>query len=255
MDMMIIITCEDSFDGILTGIYEAWTYKIKGRTVKVETRQERNLELFCEYINVPLDFEKAKKVARTIRSKISEEAYQMIYRAAMSDDPEKADIIYHFMIDGFQVGAQIVNHLTNESVVRVFEMDRNVGMETHHYLGFVRFSQVSQGVLFSKIAPRNNILTMIAPHFTDRLGGENWVIYDEKRALAAFHESGKGWILLKDHEFDLSFLQEPSAVEQQYRELWSLFFQTIAIESRKNPRLQRGNIPLRYRSNMVEFND
>jgi hypothetical protein len=41
--------------------------------------------------------------------------------------------------------------------------------------------------------------------------------------------------------------------EQYYQKLWQQYFDTIAIESRCNPRLQARFVPYRYRHDLVEF--
>ena len=79
-----------------------------------------NMELFSEYIPVEPDEEKAEKVARSIRNKISEEAYEMVGYAAVSDSPWKADRILRFLMLGFRVGASVVNRLGDDAVRDVF---------------------------------------------------------------------------------------------------------------------------------------
>ena len=44
-----------------------------------------------------------------------------------------------------------------------------------------------------------------------------------------------------------------SEKELEYERLWEGFCQTIAIESRKNPKCQMQHLPLRFRPDMVEF--
>jgi len=53
----------------------------------------------------------------------------------------------------------------------------------------------------------------------------------------------------------LEHLELPPATEEEerYRALWKQFFDTIAIEGRISPKLQKGNLPLRYRKYMIEF--
>jgi len=41
--------------------------------------------------------------------------------------------------------------------------------------------------------------------------------------------------------------------EAAVRDLWKLFFKTAAIKERTNPKLQRQNVPLKYRKNLTEF--
>ena len=77
---MYIFQCEDSLDGIFTAIYDAWDSGYGLMNVRIEVLNGRddcyNMELFSEYIPVETNEEKAEKVARSIRYKISEEAYE-----------------------------------------------------------------------------------------------------------------------------------------------------------------------------------
>lgn len=252
-----IYMCEDSIDGIFTAIYDAWSSRYGHENIRIQVKtadkDSFNMELFSEYIEVPVDEEKPVKVARSIREKISEEAFEMIYYAALSDEAGKGDIIYRFLILGFSLGPKVVDYLSHDAVINIFNLRRNVGNETHHFLGFVRFMESKNNVLLAKINPRNDILRLIAPHFSDRLNSENFVIYDEKRKTAVVHRSGFPWIYVLADDFNLDRFEELSDHEEEFQLLWKAFFNSIAIEERKNFNLQRNNLPLRFRSNMLEF--
>lgn len=252
-----IYLCDDSIDGIFTAIYLAWSSRYGHSNIKIEIKSEgskySNIELFAEYIGTDTDYTLASKVSKAIREKISEEAYEMVCRVALSDATGKADLIYRFLILGFSVGKSITEHLSNSVVNQVFRINKNVGNEAHHILGFLRFSEQENGLLTSVIHPKNNILTLITPHFADRLPQERFIIYDENHKLATFHVPGKPWILAQVPEIDQARLKEVTVQEDEYRDLWKVFFQHIAIKERTNYNLQRNNLPLRYRQYMTEF--
>lgn len=252
-----IYLCDDSIDGIFTAIYQAWSSRYGHSNIKIEEKSEgskySNIELFSEYIAVDTDYSLAMKVSKSIKEKISEEAFEMVCSVALSDYCGKADLIYRFLILGFSTGADIIQHLSNEVVNQMFRLNKNVNNEAHHLLGFVRFSEQEKGLLTSVIHPKNNVLTIITPHFTDRLPQEKFVIYDEKRKLATFHVPGNAWILAKIPEIDQSRLAEITNSEDEYRDLWKAFFDQIAIKERINKKLQRNNLPLRFRGDMTEF--
>ncbi len=257
MKLTRIYVCEDSIDGIFTAVYQAWSSGYGHGNIKLEEKCDRNyysnIELFSEYIQVDTDYGLSMKVAKAVKEKISEEAFEMICRVALSDHQGKADLIYRFMILGFAVGPSIVQHLSNEVVASAFKISRFVNNEAHHLLGFIRFSEQENGLLTSVIHPKNNVLTMVTPHFADRLPMERFLIYDGNRKLAAIHIPGKPWILvgmerLPEQSFGIS-----SFDEDEYQELWRTFFQHIAIQERTNLKLQRNNLPLRFRSDMTEF--
>lgn len=248
-----VFICEDDFASIMTAVYDAWDFSRgkKHDLVRIELVGTGNFELFAEYVEVQADEDKCAKVVRSIRNKISEEVFGEVFRGTLSDKQDKANAIYHFLVEAFKCGRGVLYNLGNPAVMRLFELTRYVGNEQHRLLGFIRFEELYNGVLFSKIAPVNNVLTLIAPHFCDRLPNENWIIYDERRKIAAIHRKQGGWCLTSD---TLVLERIVSAeTENFYKGLWKTFFDTIAIEERKNYKLQRQLMPLRYRENIVEF--
>ena len=48
-------------------------------------------------------------------------------------------------------------------------------------------------------------------------------------------------------------LAETEEVNDEFTDLWKTFFDTIAIEERKNEKLQRNMFPLWTRKHVVEF--
>lgn len=256
-----IYICEDAIEGIFTAIYDAWSSRYGHDNIRIEVQSDteecNTMELFSEYIVVVRDDGKAEKVAKSIREKISSEAFDMVCHAAWSTIESKADDIYRFLILGFAMGAKVVNYLNNEVVMRIFEMNRSVDYEAHHMFGFLRFKLIQGNILVAKINPKNNILSILAPHFSDRFGSENFIIYDEKRKTAIIHQSGYQWFYTDAKDFNLEQLEQLDHISEneiQFQMLWKTFFESIAIEERKNFNLQRNNLPLRFRSNMTEFN-
>lgn len=249
-----IFQCEDSLDGIFTAIYNAWESGYGHKNIQIQIIDQMvNYQLFYKYIPVITDYEKSEKVARTIKNKISVAAYETICRAVMTNRQEKADVIYRFVILGLHYGSTIITNYSNPSVQSMFEMNRAVGNEVHHYLGFLRFSELKNHVLYGKINPKNNVITLLAPHFADRLPVENWIIHDEVRQLAVVHQIGEGWVQVDTSAVDFSALGKIDTEEEELEQLWKAFVESISIVERTNPKLQRQNLPIRFRGNMTEF--
>lgn len=246
-----VFTCNDQFEDMMTCIYDAWASRLGHSHVQLRTEPIGNLELFCDYRHVEKDSAKAASVVRSIQKKISMRAYMMIYRAAMSDQDDKLDAIYRFLVAGFYYGASIINYLQEPTVMRILELDRSVSNEAHSHREFIRFSNLPGDVLVSHISPKSNVLTLTAPHFADRLPSENWMIIDDTRYTAVVHPADQDYYLttLSQKEMDhLSQLRDDPFVD-----LWKVFFKSIGIEQRKNPRCQRNMLPLWYRKHMTEF--
>lgn len=252
---MTVYLCEDSVEGILSGVYTAFMSQKGHENVKLKLKsQEDTMELFCEYEEVLADARKADKVVQAIRKKISEEAYENVYKAALSREKDRADLIYRFLIWGFYTGPGITNQLQLPAVFPIFQMCRYIDYEVQRLMGFVRFSEMAGGLLAGRIGPENDVLVLLAPHFADRMSGENWLLYDEKRDKAVLHPAGRAWFLT-----ELSYGQwkrlEKGEGEDEYEKLFKAFRKSISIKERYNPVCQRNHMPLRYRPYMTEFSD
>jgi probable DNA metabolism protein len=253
MNSLKIFVCGNSMDEIFTAIYDAWASRYGHGNIKlVEEENLETLELFADYIKIERDFEKAIKVADSIQKKISEEAYSLVCRCALSKMKGRADVIYRFLIQGFSVGSRITENLSNPVVHPLFTASRKVNNEAGHFLEFVRFSELKNKILFSKIRPENNILTLIAPHFSERLADENWMILDVGRETAIIHKAGCEWFLTDATDMNLEFIEDYSENEWQMQILWQKFVDTIAIKERMNLKLQKQLLPNRYREFMRE---
>ncbi|MFA9376294.1 MAG: TIGR03915 family putative DNA repair protein [Lachnotalea sp.] len=251
-----IYICEDSIEGIFTGVYNAWESKYPKEYIKLTNDFESNYELFSEYTNVVTDFDKAKKVARTLQNRFGVEVYTSIYQAACSNQNDKADAIFKTINVGLssKIPHKLMENLNNQDICRVFELNRAVSNEQSHLLGFVRFKELYNHILCSIIEPKNNVISMIAPHFADRLPSENWMIYDKGRKVAVVHEKNAGWGIIKSDKLNLEMLENVSEEEAQFEILWKGFCRSISIKERENIKLQNQNLPLRFQKNMTEFN-
>lgn len=249
------LLCEDSLEGIFTGIYHAYLMKKPHEILHLCVGEEGNLRLFAIYEDCLPDEEKAARVARTIIREFGTEAFHAICRALASPKEDKAEAVYKTIVAGFRMKnrKELMGNLSNPYIHRVFELSRFTANEAHYHIEFLRFRELKSGILYAPIGPKNNIITFIVPHFADRLPLENFVIHDEVRSIFAVHPSGKDWFLTDGKEEmnlkELAF----SAGEEKYSELFSHFFHTIAIKERGNAVLQRGMLPLRYRKYMTEF--
>ena len=200
--MIRVFQCEDTLTGIMTGVYDAWDSRLGHENVKLQTAGDGNMEFFCEYVQVTPDIEKAEKVLRTVKKRMGEEAYEMIAYAVSYPHDKKADAVYRMIVLGLHLpdGKKITGMLTQPDVRLVFELKRKAWHIAHRYMGFVRFREVQKGMLLSCIDAEADVLALIAPHFSDRLPMENWIIYDRRRHKAAVHSAGQGFLLLEEVE-------------------------------------------------------
>lgn len=181
---MHVFICENTPNGILTGVYDAWELKIQERCshadIYLVSGQPDNYELFCDYHTVAPSSEKAGKVVSTLNRKLGHDFYETILTAILSIDlsgkkkMDKANAVYQTIVAALYSpkGARVLDSLSNPYIYRVFELSRATASEAHHLKGFLRFSELQNGVLFSAIHPKNNALPILAEHFTDRFPQE-----------------------------------------------------------------------------------
>lgn len=248
-----IYLCEDSLEGILSAIHVAYLSRYGHKYITIELLENHEPELFCEYIPVTVDMARAQSVSEAVRTKISEEAWQMMFMASLSASHGKPQAIYRFLNLGFVMGGAVCQHLSDDYVLQVFSMKREVGRETEKLKGFVRFRELDSGILFSKIAPKHHQLSLLGEHFADRLPMENWAIYDEQRHRACLHRAGEPWVLVDDVHMGEDEFRHISEAEAEFNRLWKTFFRHIEITERRNLRLQMNMMPKRYWSNMFEM--
>lgn len=261
---MHILVCEHSIDGIFSGIYAAYAKRYGHHNTQLALSCSLNsYELFCEYEEIPVEEEKSRKVSATLRARFGSEVYSRLCEAisayesprARGRSIDKAEAVYKTVVLGISLadGTKVLDHLGNPYVNRVFQLSRSTFNEAHHLLGFLRFSELENGILFARIHPKNDVLALLADHFTDRLPMENFIIYDQVRKIAAVHKSGSNYMFAEVPDGAEDDLKRFSDQELEYRRLWLAFFHSIAIEARKNPRLQSQNLPKRFWPDMVEF--
>lgn len=250
---MTVYVCQPTLEGILCGIYDAWMSRLGHENVRLQLKDVGNLTLFCEYRKPEESEEKIRKVADAVKLKISGLAFHWLCSASLSFDEDRADKMYRFLIDGFRLGSQVTKALQLPSVHEIFKLVRHVGNEAHLLTGFVRFSEMSGGILFSKIGPKNDVLAVIVPHFADRLRTERFILYDVIRKKAAAYSPGEGWTLFQVEGKDLQAQLEAETDGKEYEDLWRIFHQAVSIRERENYVCQRTNLPLRYRPYMTEF--
>ena len=243
----IIYVYDSSFDGLLSAVHTAYYSRENPKLIMCENECQQ--ELFCGIKTIETNKDKATAVREAVLKKISPNALFNIYRAHLSNDINRATMIFNYLKIGFNMGARVDLFLSNKWVSDVKKTAQRVSREACRMREFVRFSQMDNGVMFSQIEPDNNVLELICPYFVDRLYQTPWVICDARRSLAAIYD-GKTWLITP---FDTKKITSEAQDEKNYQKLWKTFYDTISIEGRTNERQRMGCMPKKYWKNMTEF--
>ena len=250
-----VLVCESTPEGIFSAVYYAYEQKLNPNITEIQLEVIDNYQLFANYVQIETDFEKADKVDKTIAKRFGEISYSYIWYALYSQSKERGNAVYHTIARGLAKAykGELINYLQDSYVLAVSKMRQNVWCEAHHYMGFVRFQELKNKILYSEIEPKNQVLPIIAGHFAERFPKENFVIKDKGRKLYVIHEAWKGYVFHQEEESVNVTTDMYSEEECQVQDLFRIFHKSIAIEERMNLKLQRQLLPLRFRENMIEF--
>jgi probable DNA metabolism protein len=237
---------DGTLEGMLTAVFEAFCRKESPLNVVEECHLQQSL--LCSYIPIPTDLAKAERVKNGVINTLGERRYEGIKQVFLSDDEQKGGAIVRYLFYTMRRGRGACAHLANPAVSAFEEILAQVSKEAHYLLQFVRFSQMQNGVYFSRIEPKASIVPLIMGHFAARFNVQPFVIYDARHALSGVFDTEKWWLVdARDVQ-----MPAPTAAEDEFQSLWQTFYDTIAIEERRNPVCQRNFMPKRFWGTMCE---
>ena len=200
-----------------------------------------------------LKVENEKDNIQQLKAKLSKEALYCIYNVFLSNNKNKEIIIYNFLINFFKYGNKVFSLRRITSVNESIKISKYVRGEAHKLKGFLRFKKMKNNFYYGEISPTNNIIGILANHFSKRLKEDNWIIKDTGRGIYAIYDKKKV-IYLTDQEI-VELDLETSENERLIEDLWKTFHKTVAIKARENKRCQQNFMPKKYWKNMLEMED
>lgn len=234
---------DGSFAGFLCCIGEAVRLN---RIPAAILSEEAPLSLFPEQW-IETEENRARRVYTALRKRISPQIQEQTALGFLTCCPEKELLLLQFIRMALQDGNTVLRRLTDPTIHTLLKAIQHLQHEAHLLTGFLRFSD-SGGVLTSTIDPKNYVLPLLETHFSNRYSAERFLIWDRTHKTALIHFPGMQQILPMD-----SFTPPPpDRSESEYRLLWKRFYETVAIEGRRNPCCQRTHMPKRYWGNMTE---
>jgi len=235
---------DGSFDGLLTVIYMAYNDR-ESNMLRVNAKAEQ-LILALDDIHIITDFSKARRVEKSICDKLSYNFLNSIRTCFLSYDKNKDTVIIHTVYKALKYGEEILNSLDDHAFY-MNKLVKQVLNERHRYLGLLRFKEMKDGIMFSTIEPKNNILPILISHFKNRMKREKIAIFDKGRKMIVYYDGKKAEIFFVE-----SLEIEWSDEEIEYSELWKTFHKSISIKERENKKLQQSNIPKYYWKHLIE---
>jgi len=243
---MLYYLYDGSFSGLLTSIYEAFYNEQKPDYIVGKSKYKKSL--FAETTKIKTDENKADKVVKAIKNKISKKIYKNIYYVYLSERKNIELDIYYYLKIAFKKGKEIDKDWSDNRVRRIKKISKKVGRERHKYLGLLRFRELEENILYAPFEPDNFLLPIISNHFASRMKNKRWVIHDKKRDMAVIYEENE-WMIIDGSELPKINYSED---EIYYQKLWKNFFDNIAIKNRINLKLQQNYMPQKYQKYLIE---
>lgn len=247
---------DGSMEGMFTALYEG-LFAME-EIESIVSRERYIPSLFSTEEIIETDPKKAKKLKHVLQSRLSKQAFMNIIYCYLSESGME-EMLLSYIKMALAVRRNIDGNFANETVAKITKTAKKVAYEVCRFHGFVRFRRVYDDLYYAPIEPDYNILALLTPHFIARFPNQQWFIHDRRRKLGAYYNGKECQIVTfveLTEELEASLHGITTGVEGEeeifYKKLWNEYFKSIAIEERKNRRLQRQHMPARYWGNLVE---
>ncbi|APW65055.1 MULTISPECIES: TIGR03915 family putative DNA repair protein [Arcobacteraceae] len=241
----MILVYDKSFEGFLTLVFKVYYEKLK----PIRILKEMPNELFLDdFIVIENNEEHSQKVLDALKKKFSKDNFQRILNIFMCDSKDFELDLLNYIIIGFKNQKELAN-INNSSLFNILNIEKELFRHIHKMEGFLRFEELDDGTLYAKMQTKFNVAYFLGKHFFKRLNNQKYIIHDINRKIA----------FIKNDDFlgiqNIASYEEPklSEDEEKFKKLWSQFFKSVSIESKKNDRCQKNQVPLLYRTYMSEF--
>lgn len=253
---MNVFIYNGTFEGFLTAIFDAYEMKIVPDKI---ISSETEYSLFPEnYYHIPPDKVKSDRVWNGLKKKVSENTCKMIFTVFLSESAMEKQL-YDFICKIFDTPYNIESNMGDANILNLRNVERRVQKEAVRMIEFIRFQKMADDIFFASISPAYDILPLLIKHFESRFTDQKWIVYDLKRDYGIFYNL-KETVQMTIPNLQVSHnsgqvSEEAKAVDEKlFQSLWQDYFDSINIKERKNAKLQKQFMPVRYWKFMPEKN-
>ncbi|WP_297214109.1 MULTISPECIES: TIGR03915 family putative DNA repair protein [Thermodesulfovibrio] len=243
---MQTIYYDGTLEGFLTLLYRYVHQQIPFDGIIIKNSRLHSSELDLFSFQIYTEIETAKKYYKYLSSKLPKEIFRKIYLYYLCDSAKIEDALIRVLRQSYENPS--IWYTLDSDIVKLNNAERMFRREKHRWLGFLRFTELPDKVLFAKFEPKFNVLPKLWLHFVKRLPNEKIIIFDSLRKLL-FANSGKYRRLLWADGFEVDISSEIDS----FINLWQRYFKDIAIPERLSYERQRNRLPLRFRRFLSEF--
>ena len=239
---------DGSFTGFLSAVYQAY-HDGTSHVEKIESIFAGR-SLFSDGEVISSNFDNAEKVINSLCKKCGAKTAHTLYYAFMAEQPECEMSLFYYIRCAFHYKKMLPYYKRDPLIQQVERWSLKTGNERYRMLGLLRFSELTDGMLYASIRPDYNIVPLMAGHFAHRMASAEWAIHDLHRHIAAYYN--KHNIIIADvtkQEKNIKYSRD----EQEFRRIWCQYYRSIGIKERKNPDLRRSFMPKKYWAYITEL--
>ncbi len=251
---MLYYIYDNTFEGLLTCVFDSF-YR-KETPLKILSK-ENDVPLFSDHLEVISDEEKAERVLRGLKLKISDSAVTMLFTCFLSELKDIANPIFRYICKAFQSEKSIELNFADPDVLELSKIYKKVSKEGERMRQFVRFQKTADDIFFACIEPKYNVLPLAIDFFEDRFADQQWIVYDIKRKYGFFYDLEKTTEIRFENQtvaWESGKLPEQWMADDEadFQQLWKQYFRSTAIKERINLKLQRQHMPKRFWKYLIE---
>jgi len=241
-------TYDGTFEGLLTVVFSIYDSKAAPNSIQPEAAVQGGL--FAAAAPTETSEALAARVWEGLLRTMDQEARTRLYHVFLSEDADREMLIFRYVDLALRADRDIAENYANADVRRVQRLAQMMFREKHRMEAFVRFEKTTDELFHATIEPDMDVLPLIAAHFTKRYADQRWLIYDRRRHYGLYYDLTRTDVVQfenptgrKSTDIAATVLDER---EPLFRLLWQAYFDHVNIPERKNLKLHRRHMPLRY---------
>lgn len=246
---MNLFLYDQSFEGLLTAIYEAVELNIEPDKI-VSTKAFQD-DLFATKREICTDYDKFEEIWKRVLTKTNEQNLQRIFKAFLSEQKDIELIIYNYIKLILNTPHNVEVDFSNDYVLKIVNLQKKVSREAHRVIMFVRFQKTVDNIFYASFEPKYNVIPLTISHFRNRFADQKWVIFDTKRKYGYYYDlENISQITIGKQKIDYNSGKVDEDVlhisEKLFQKLWRGYYDSINIKERKNIKVHTQFLPKRF---------
>lgn len=251
---MTVLYFDGSFEGLISGVFDAYQMKIK--EVKFIPENQKTNDLFADSFHISFDEEKFERVRKKLEEILGKSGINDLWKATLSEEEGIYDLIFRIIQYALKTKQNILSDYGNPDVADFQKILKKISRERHRMTAFVRFKLAEDGVYYAVIEPDFDVLPLISRHFKSRYADQKWFIWDSRRNYGIYYDL-KTVVPVEINATENSSVPALPALEwddseTEFQQLWKKYFKATNIPSRKNTKLHLQHVPKRYWRYLIE---